>query len=197
MIKNIFIKDNISGFIGLGIIFIITSVVIYWRTSVEEIPGDYHVRKGNYRLEDGEYESAVKEFMYALKKNPMHPFAHLGLAITYMQMDKLDMALKHFNITIKLNPELGVAYANRGILYDRMGSYKMAFKDYKKALEIDPKLGQGPGWLWCFLHNIKKRPPTIADRAAYIEAEMKKVPEKRILQVKEIDEKQRMFKVVR
>ncbi|RMG66915.1 MAG: tetratricopeptide repeat protein [Nitrospirae bacterium] len=188
------IRKNLSGIIALIILAVLTYTVIYWRTSVEDKPGDYHVRKGNYRLEDGFYEDALKEFRLALEKNPEHEGAYLGMGITYMQMKRYDEALKNLNRAIEIAPELAVAYADRGILYDRLGKYKLALKDYRKALELNPKLADGPGWLWRFLHNIHEKPPTIKDRADYIEAELKKPPEKRLLYMKEKDQDDTLYK---
>ncbi len=188
------IRKNLSGIIALILLIAVSCIVIYWRTSVEDQPGDYHVRKGNYRLEDGFYNDAIKEFRTALEKNPSHEGAYLGLAITYMQMEDYDDALKYFNKTIEVAPNLAVAYADRGILYDRLGKYKLALKDYRKALQLDPKLADGPGWLWRFLHNIHEKPPTIKDRADYLEAELKKPPEKRVLSVPELDRDKRLYK---
>ncbi len=189
------IRQNLSGIIALILLIAVASLVIYWRTSVEDKPGDYHVRKGNYRLEDGFYDEAIKEFNLALKKNPRHEEAYLGLAITYLQMKNYDEALKYFNKTIEIAPNMAVAYADRGILYDRMGKYELALKDYRKALELEPKLAKGPGWLWRFLHNIPKKPPTIKQRADYIEAQLKKPPEERVLSIPEIDNKNsRLYK---
>jgi hypothetical protein len=65
-------------------LLIIIGLVLYWRIGVEDAPGDYNVKTGNYRLEDGQYEEAVKEFSEALGKNPDHAMARLGLAVTYM-----------------------------------------------------------------------------------------------------------------
>ena len=95
---------------------------------------------------------------------------------------------------MRLDDSLAVAYANRGILHDRAGRHDLALKDYRRALSIDPNLADGPGWLWRFLRNIPERPPTIADRAAYIEAELLKPPEDRLLRLPEIDDQQRMYK---
>lgn len=187
-------KKNLPGIIALILFFAVVGIVIYWRTSVEDIPGDYHVKKGNYRLEDGQYQRAIKEFNLALKKNPEHHGAYLGLAITYMQMKNNERALEYFNKTIKIKPDLAVAYADRGILYDRMGEHEKALADYKKALKLNPELAKGPGWLWRFLHNIHEKPPSIADRARYIEEQLKLPPEKRLLRVPDIDEKQPMYK---
>ncbi|HHN65853.1 MAG TPA: tetratricopeptide repeat protein [Nitrospirae bacterium] len=188
------IRNNLSGIIALVLFISVVAFVIYWRTGVEDVPGDYYVKKGNYRLEDGQYEDAIKEFNLALQKNPQHHMAYLGLALSYMQMGKNKKALEYFNRTISLKPDLAVAYADRGILLDRMGEHEKALSDYKKALKLDPDLAKGPGWLWRFLRNIHERPPTIADRARYIEEQLKLPPEKRLLRVPEIDKQQRMYK---
>ncbi|MDX1775969.1 MAG: tetratricopeptide repeat protein [Desulfobulbales bacterium] len=174
---------------------ILLGFILYWRVGAEKNPGDYNVRKGNYRLEDGQYEEAVKEFSEALGKNPDHAMAHLGLAVTYMQMGEADAAMQEFNLVIADNPELATAYADRGILYDRLGEYEKALADYKKAIELDREILKGPGWLWRFMRNIDEKPPTIKDRADYLEAELAKPEDERLLRIPEIDEKQRMYKI--
>ncbi|MBW2465989.1 MAG: tetratricopeptide repeat protein [Deltaproteobacteria bacterium] len=190
--KNKFDSRAIPYLVGLiGIV----ALIFYWRVGVEKAPGDYNVRKGNYRLEDGQLDEAVKEFSEALGKNPEHTLAHLGLGLTYMQMGKNQEALKELNTVIKLNPDMAAAFADRGILYDRMGEHRMALADYKKAIEMDPKLLEGPGWLWRFLRNIDEKPPTIKDRAEYLEAELAKPEAERLLKVPVEDEKQRMYKI--
>ena len=187
-------KEHISGIIVLLLLVAIGAFVYYWRTGTEAVPGDYHVKTGNYRLEDGQHAEAVKEFSAALKQNPKHRGAHLGLGITYMQMKQHDRSLYHFTRAIELDPDFAVAYADRGVLHDRMGNYALALKDYKNAVALNPKLAEGPGWLWRFMRNIHEKQPTIADRARYLEEELKKPPKERLLQVPEIDEKQRMHK---
>jgi tetratricopeptide (TPR) repeat protein len=173
----------------------VAALIFYWRVGSESNPGDYQVKKGNYRLEDGQYEEAVKEFSLALEKNPDHIYAHLGLAITYMQMERYEEAEAEFNTTIELAPKMAVAYADRGILYDRAEQYQLALSDYKKALALDSEILEGPGWLWRFMRNVDKKPPAIADRAAYLEAELEKSPDERLLNVPEKDQEQRMYKV--
>ena len=187
-----FDKKAIPYLIGL---LLLLGFIIYWRTGVEKNPGDYNVRKGNYRLEDAQYEEAVKEFSEALEKNPEHAMARLGLAVTYMQTGKDFEALQEFNLVLKINPELAAAFANRGVLYDRLGEYKKALADYRKALELDPEILEGPGWLWRFMRNIDEKPPTIQNRAEYLEAELAKPEEERLLKNPGEDEKQRMYKI--
>jgi len=189
-----FLETNRGGIIALIVIIGIAAFVYHWRTGVEQVPGDYEVKKGNYRLEDGQFDEAIKEFENALTKNPDNRGAHHGLAVTYMQMGNNDEALKEFDRVIELDPSSAVAYADRGILQDRMGRYEQALKDYRKAIYLDPDIAEGPGWIWRFMHNVDKKPPTIADRAGYIEAELAKPPEERVLKVPEIDQRQRMYK---
>jgi len=176
-------------------LLVIMGIIFYWRVGVEDNPGDYNVKAGNYRLEDGQYEEAVKEFSEALKKNPENALAHLGLAITYIQMNKSAEALVELNRTIELAPEMAATYANRGVLYDRWGEYEKALADYRKALALDPEILEGPGFLWRFMRNIDEKPPTILQRADYLEAELAKPPAERLLRIPEKDEKQRMYKI--
>lgn len=186
--------DVTKALIALAVLLAVVGLVIYWRVGVEDTPGDYEVRKGNYRLEDGQYDRAIEEFTRALDRNPEHTRALLGLALAHSQAGRNEEALAHFNRAIALEPDFAVAYADRGIVHDRMGEYELALADYRKALELNPDLAKGPGWLWRFLHNVKEKPPTIADRAAYLQAELEKPPEERLLRVPELDEEQRMYK---
>jgi hypothetical protein len=42
-------------------LLVIIGLIFYWRTGVEKNPGDYNVRKGNYRLEDGQIFRSFRE----------------------------------------------------------------------------------------------------------------------------------------
>jgi len=188
-------KNTNKLIIMLSVFVAVVAFVFYWRAGTEEVPGDYNVRKGNYRLEDGKYDEAVKEFHTALEENPDHVMAHLGLAVSFMQMERNKDALEEFDRTIALDPKLAVAYADKGILLDRLGRYEEALALYKKALKLDDEILEGPGWLWRFLRNIDKKPPNIQQRAQYLEEQLQKPPEDRVLSIPEEDTKQRMYKV--
>jgi len=188
-------NNNRIGLLVLGLLLAGGLLFVYGRVFNEGTPGDYEIRKGNYRLEDGHHDQAVEEFELALAKNPDHVGAHLGLALTRIQMAELDAALESLERTLALDPELGVAYANRGIVLDRLGRSEEALSDYERALELDPRLAKGPGRLWRFLHNVDEKPPTIRDRAEYLKTELAKPPEQRLLRQPSEDEKQRMYKI--
>jgi tetratricopeptide (TPR) repeat protein len=188
-------RDKWIAALVLGIVLGAGAIFVYGRVAGDSAPGDFEVRTGNYRLEDGLYEQAIGEFEKALVENPEHTGAHLGLALTLLQMGRLEEAITRFDRVLALDPEMAVAYADRGIAWDRLGEHEKALADYRAALALDDKLTKGPGWLWRFLRNVHEPPPTIADRADYLEAELAKPLEERLLQLPEEDSKQRMYKI--
>ena len=192
--QGVFRNENRAGLLVLLLFVSVVAFVLYWRTAVEDTPGDYHVKTGNYHLEDGQYDRALAEFERALEANAGHPLAYLGMALALMHQEHHEASLEAFGHVLALDDSLAVAYADRGILHDRMGLHDAALRDYRRALSLDPGLADGPGWLWRFLRNMPERPPTIADRAAYLEAELQKPPEDRLLRLPEIDAQQRMYK---
>jgi tetratricopeptide (TPR) repeat protein len=163
-------------------------------TVLETTPGQNRYRLGNKYLEDGKHEEALQIFDEVLVEHREYKEAHLAKAITLLQMERFDESRESFNRAIGLDNQYAQAYANRGILNDRVGQHEAALHDYRKALKLNPELAEGPGWLWRFLRNIHDRPPTIADRADYLEEELKKPESERLFQVPELDSKQRMYK---
>lgn len=178
----------------------LTAVIVVGATTYSYIfnSGDelgvMEYRRGNHRLEDGKPKVALHEFDTVIRRDPNHAPSHLGRALALMALRQNDEALMSFAQAVEIRPDFSAVYANRGILHDRMGRYTEAISDYRKAISLDPELGEGPGWLTRFLRNQDEAPPTIADRAKYLEAELKKPPGKRNLRIPELDEKQRSYK---
>ncbi len=180
---------------AIALVILISFAYFYFQYMVREsVPGENRYRLANHYLEDGSYDEALKIFDEVVAAYPLYKEAHLGRALTLLQMEDYEASAASFNRAIDLDENLAAAYANRGILYDRTGKYDKAAADYRKALELNPELGEGPGWIWRFLRNIPEPPPTLADRAAYIESELKKPESERLLRVPEIDQQQRMYK---
>jgi tetratricopeptide (TPR) repeat protein len=186
-------KDKLPGIIALAILALAAGLLFYPKYLDRE-SGELQFKAANQRLQDGQYEEAIRELNESLSRDPDHVGAHLTMAITLMQMERFDEAREWFVKTIGLDPEHAAAYANRGIMNDRLGKYEEALEDYKKALTLDPDISKGPGLLTRFLKNIQEKPPTLYDRAVYIQEQLKLPPEKRLLKVPEMDEKQEMYK---
>jgi tetratricopeptide (TPR) repeat protein len=186
-------RNILIVFITLSILALV-AVTYYKHMTTETVSGENRNRLANKYLEDGKLEEALKVFDEAISINPSFPANYFGKAITFMQLGQLDQARTQFDKALALDDKYALAYANRGILNDRTGRYPEAVKDYRKALEINPKLTKGPGWLWKFLRNIHYDTPSIAERADYIEKELKKPEKERLLRVPELDVQQRMYK---
>ena len=167
---------------------------IYDSSIAPRNPGDLPYLDANTLFEDGEYDRALEKYDEALDIDPNHLFALRGRARTLMQLGRTPQALDAFNTAISLAPEFGATYANRGILHDRMGRYQKAIADYERALELDSELAEGPHWLTRFLRNQPEKPPGIAERAAYLRAQLAKPENERLLRIPEKDEEQRSYK---
>ena len=130
-------RDRWIAVLVLGIALAAGAAFVYGRVAGDSAPGDFEVRTGNYRLEDGLHEQAIAEFEAALAKDPEHLGAHLGLAVTLLQMDRLEEAIARFDRVLAIDPELAVAYADRGIAWDRLGEHEKALADYRAGLALD------------------------------------------------------------
>jgi tetratricopeptide (TPR) repeat protein len=161
---------------------------------VSKGPGDFSYAAASKHFEDGRYAEALRAYNKALEENPDHLPALRGRARTLMQLQRNDEAMAAFTEAIRRAPEFAGSYANRGILEDRMGRYRDAVTDYEKALKLDPSLADGPGWVTRFLRLQTQKPPTIADRAAYLKQELAKPESERVLRVPEEDAAQRPYK---
>ena len=186
---------------ALAIVFL--GWAVYDKFVASVAPGDMAYHSGNQAFEDGLYERAAAEYRTALQENPDHIYALRGLARSLHLAGQHDEALLLYDEAIARTPEqpedegeraaLAATYANRGILLDTMGRHEEALADYTTALEIDREVAKGPHWLTRFLRNQPEAPPTIADRAAYLRAELAKPPSERLLRMPEIDAQQRPY----
>ena len=177
--QALFRRQNRAGLLVLLLFVAVVAFVLYWRTAVEDTPGDYHVKTGNYRLQDGQYDRAIAEFDLALEANPGHPLAYLGIALALMHQNRHEASLEAFGHALALDDSLAVAYADRGILHDRMGQHDLALRDYRRALAPRSQAGRRPRLAVALPAQHPRTPPPIADRAAYLEAELRKPPEDR------------------
>ncbi|MCZ6628161.1 MAG: tetratricopeptide repeat protein [SAR324 cluster bacterium] len=173
---------------------LIIAAMVYQYVFIGDVPGELNYRLGNLRLEDGKYQEALAEFDIQLQVAPLSTKGQLGRGLALMGLGEFNAALQAINYAIDLKPDFAAAYANRGILHDKMSRHEQALQDYRKALKLDEETGEGPDWLTRFFRNQYDAPPTIVDRAAYLEQELKKPVSQRLLQIPEIDKEQRSYK---
>ncbi len=195
---HIQITDNtyrLLTWLAVATALLVVGTMVYQYLYVDPPEGQLDYRRANLRLEDGEYAAALAAFDQVLAGAPQSAPSHLGRALALMGLQRHDEALDAFATALALTPDFAAAYANRGILHDRLGRYDDALADYRQALRLDPELADGPDWLTRFFRNQYDAPPTIADRARYLEAELAKPPGERLLRLPEVDAAQRSYKV--
>jgi len=167
---------------------------VYEKFYGETEPGDFAYHAANNLFEDGAYDRAAASYREALAEAPDHAHALRGLARSLHKMGEHDQALVIYDEAIAMDDSFAGTYANRGILQDTMGRHEEALSDYSRALELDPEIASGPHWLTRFLRNQAEAPPTIADRAQYLRAELAKPAAERLLHQPEDDAAQRPYK---
>lgn len=168
-------------------------------------PGDFYVRKGDQRLNEGDYEAAIKNFNLALEEMPDHRGALMGRALVFIQTEdyaeaiaELDYLIDYLEATLEPDDGTGrgvlaAAYTNRGIIYDRRGEYEKALADYIAALQVDEETVSGPDLIQKLLYGSAKT-STVRDRARYIHEQLQLPETERLLRIPEIDAQQRMYK---
>lgn len=191
--ENVQYKILMKIALGLTIAWIAWS--LYDGAFKEKLDGESHYHAANKYFEDGRYDNALNSYRKALAENPQFIHANRGIARTLMLLEQYNDALDVFNEVIEQEPEFSASYANRGILHDRMQNYTAAIADYEKAMQLDPEIAEGPSWITRFLRNQAEKPPTILDRMQYLQLEMSKPEDQRVLQLPNKDVKQRPYKL--
>lgn len=167
--------------------------LIYNNYFIQVSPADIAYHAGNRYFQDGHYHQALKEYDIALQENQSHLYALRGKALTLLELSQYQLALTTFNQVITLEPQFAGNYANRGILYDRMGEHRKALHDYETALTLDLSLSEGPGWWTRFFRLQSEKPPTIAERAAYLKEQFAKPESERVLKITHLDNQQKPY----
>ena len=146
--------------ISLGIIyisslmFITTSQISYWRSSVslfehamEVIPNNWRIQVnlGQALLEEGRVKEAITEFETMLSTAPNHeealPYKALtmnGIGIAYETQGEYDNAMEQYLEALRMYPGLVVANNNLGEMLSRQGRHKEAIYYFKQALKHGP-----------------------------------------------------------
>jgi tetratricopeptide (TPR) repeat protein len=93
---------------------------------------------GNDHRQDGEYEEAIEAFRNAIKYDPNHVDAHIGLASALSKLGRYNEAVEAYDKVIEIQPDNADAYMSLGITLSGLGRNNEALGAYKKAIEIQP-----------------------------------------------------------
>jgi len=167
-------------------------------------PGDLETETGTLRLEDGRYAQALIQYDKALQLSPNHRGALMGRALVFLNTGKYQQAVSELDDLINYlranlpvddrtgQAALAAAFANKGIALDRLGQYQKAFDAYVQSLKTDPETVAGPGTIHKILYG-SERVSTVRERAIYLYKQLQLPPEKRLMRIPELDNKQRMY----
>lgn len=157
-------------------------------------PGDYAYHAGSNFFADGQYQQALESYREALAAAPDHLAALRGEAEALIVLGREAEAIETYQALIARQPEFAGHHANLGIAHDRLGQHREALASYRRALSMDEAVGDGPGWLTRFFRKQAEKPPGIAERAAYLQAQLARPEAERVLRVPELDQAQRPYK---
>jgi type IV pilus assembly protein PilF len=90
---------------------------------------------GEAHMMQGDFTSALREFLEAEKIYADDPFLHNDLGFAYMAKGKLDKAIFHFKKTLALKSKYSDARNNLGIAYSRQGKWKQAIACFTTVSE--------------------------------------------------------------
>jgi len=112
-------------FLSVVLIFCIVSCA----TNIEvKKQGEAYKNLGEAYMHQGDFSSALREFLKAEKIYSKDPHLQFDLGYAYMAKDRLDLAVKHFKKAVKLKPDYAEARNNLGTAY-------LAKKEWNKAIE--------------------------------------------------------------
>lgn len=99
-------------------------------------------RRGQARVDQGQYDLALADFRAALEFDPNCWRAYHNRGVSLAQAGHFAEAFDDVCRVITINPKFAKAYANRATLYVQAGDVERAVTDYKEALRLEPNLPQ-------------------------------------------------------
>ncbi len=108
-------------------------------------------------LNNGDNQSACREFEEYISNNPGDSDAYIGLGKALARLGQNDTALNAFQTASRLDPENSEAHYGIGATYSHMGLPVDALEAFKEAIRNDPEnpnAHYGAAWCYC---EIKER----------------------------------------
>ncbi|MGA2151144.1 MAG: tetratricopeptide repeat protein [Geobacteraceae bacterium] len=132
---------------------IITSAVLtwqqlgYWRDNISLYRHTLEITTGNYVINynlglelenNGNLDSAIKEFHEALRIDPYFEKAHYNMGNVLIKKGNRDAAIEQFQEALQINPYDSKAHVNLGTALASKGDLNAAIKEFQEALQINP-----------------------------------------------------------
>jgi len=151
------------------IIMVICVVSCSANLEVRKQQGEAARNLGEALYKQGDYTSALREFLKAQNLYPDDPFLQNDLGLAYKAKKKLDLAIRHFERALEIKPDYAPAINNLGTVYLDKQEWDTAIKYFE---EVEKNLLYGTPHLplanlgWAYYN---KKEYSIAERY-YLEA---------------------------
>ena len=117
----------------LFLIFCIVSCAA--NTEVRKNQGEAYRNLGEAYMQQGDFSSALREFLKAKKLYSRDPYLQNDLGLAYMAKNRPDLAIKHFKKAVKLKPDYAPANNNLGTAYLAKKEWDVAIACFKKIVD--------------------------------------------------------------
>lgn len=128
------------------------------RETCEDLDLQLHTlyfERGHYKIQNGDYDSAIKDLTRTLEINPDTIKVYYERALAELLNKKHNNALKDLKIYLEHEAKDDSAYALRAKVYDEKGDMDSAVKDYNKAIKLNPNCFEHHKYFGVFLYNHK------------------------------------------
>lgn len=123
-----------------GIIFLLSMSLIFCASPQKKMEEsrktdpDYQYNMGNFFLNEGNINEAIKYYKISLTLKPNYDLALCSLGLAYFMKGDLEQSIKYYKSCIRVNPSLTEAHNYLGTAYQEMGFIDQAEREYRIAI---------------------------------------------------------------
>ncbi len=114
----------------------------YYRMSESEAANELYLA-GNKSFESGDFRSAEKKYLKAIKADPgwVYPYDNLGL--TYRNAGQYKKAVKYYEMSLEIYPQGSFALQNQAVAYTYLNDNEQALQNYNSMINLYPDNPEG------------------------------------------------------
>lgn len=114
----------------------------FYRLSDSEKAVNYY-KAGAEALESDNYKSAIKNFLKAIKADPVWVYPYDDLGLVYRLAGKYKKAVKYYDKSLNIYPEGSFALQNQAVAYEYLGLYDRAQENFNMLIYFYPGNPEG------------------------------------------------------
>ena len=119
--------------LSVALIFCIASCAA--NLEMRKKQGEAYKNLGEAYMQQGDFSSALREFLKAEKIYSKDPLLHFDLGYAYMEKNRLELAIKHYKKAVKLKPDYASARNNLGTAYLADKEWDEAIACFKEIID--------------------------------------------------------------